>query len=149
MIQRKPNEWSRFNQRVGKMEYIELAEYGIEPDALFGNFEPYRLNELQAVCRNWPHLHIFSKIDDTYVNRYEPNAEAYCLGKGDTDPSLELCVKFVYNRERFKAGLDELLEIPESERTCYESFLIRMVEAVLESDNPFSLDNFRKAVGRK
>jgi hypothetical protein len=149
MAEKKPSAKTSFDVRVGKMEYIKLAEYGIEPDALFGNFEPYRLNELQAVCRNWPHLHIFSKIDDTYVNRYEPNAEAYCLGKGDKDPSLEVSVKFVYNRERFKAGLDELLSIPENERNCYEAFLIRMCEAVLESDDPFSLDNFRKATGRK
>jgi hypothetical protein len=149
MSEKVPSPLILFYRRVGKMEYIELAEYGIEPDALSGNFEPSRIKELQAMCRNWPHLHIFSWINNTYVNRYEPNAEGYCLGNGDTDPSLEMIVKFVYNRERFEKGLDEMLSRPESERDEIDEFMIRMCEAVLESDNPFSLDNFRKAAGRK
>jgi hypothetical protein len=137
----------QFDRRVGKMEYIELAEYGIEPDALFGRFRAHRNEELQSICRNWPQLHIFSEIGDTYVNRFEANADAYFLGRGDTEPSLEVSFKLVYKRENFEKALAELLSRPVKERDEFDNFMIRMTEAVLESDDPFAHSNFRKAMG--
>ena len=149
MTQTRINPKIEFDKKVGKLDYIELAKYGIEPDALFGNFEPERITELRNLCRYWPELHIFSKVDDVYVNRFEPNAEDYCIGRGDKDPSLKVSVKFVYKRENFEIALAELLSRPVEERDEFDNFLIRMTEALLESDDPFAHSNFRKAMGRK
>ena len=65
-----------------------LNKLGYDPECIIGFFcSPERPVE---IARKYPHLHVISGTEGTYVNHFAPGHDFYYLSAGDPDPNIEI-----------------------------------------------------------
>ncbi len=78
-----------FRRRVAVLVDYEFEEVDIIPDSMIGTFDNHRLDELQDFCAKNPDYHIVSNVNvGLYFNKALPDAQAFYLAEGDTNPDL-------------------------------------------------------------
>jgi len=88
-IQMRPLDWEEFIKTTKPFMYFErLRPFGILSCGVTGRFEPHRFEELERFCRLNQQFHIISTLDTHDANYAVPDALAYRLAIGDTDPLI-------------------------------------------------------------
>lgn len=77
-----------FFGRVQVIDGLALLDMGIEADYMAGGFRSRE--DAEHVCHEFPEFHVVSVMEDRYLNRSEPGAVRYLVGKGDNIPTLEV-----------------------------------------------------------
>ena len=80
---------------LGVLRLYDYPPYGLLPDGQLGTF--WRDTIPLLLTTRHPELHVISIVECDgnllYLNRHEPHACQYLVGKGDPDPSIELYPK--------------------------------------------------------
>ena len=78
-----------FQNRVGKLSYVDLKELGLNPTCVTGSFYPCDLKMLTEFVWGNPDFHVISYLDTgVYVNRFDAQGRMFFLADGDSDPTL-------------------------------------------------------------
>lgn len=85
---------ANFQDFLSRVELLRAPDYDerelpASPSSFFGDFFPWRVEEVLALRREFPEYHVVVCIEpQLYINAFVENALGYYLAEGDPDPSL-------------------------------------------------------------
>jgi hypothetical protein len=135
-IETEFDKYVNFRIQTGLLKYLDFLFYGIELEFGDGRFGSDRLSYLMELCCKWPELHIVSIKKSHAFNRVVEGADYYYLANGVCDPDYTARSDITVRRD-FEIMREEVLRIPESERTGGLRFMLAWAEAVLANPKEF------------